>query len=62
MQIMITGRPQELAEFVAVLQKRKSIDTLAETVMTHIREKCEQGEHVPIYSPQSDEVTSNGRP
>lgn len=60
MQITVTGEPKEIAAFVLALQERQR--DLAETVMTRIREKCEQGEHVPIYSPQSDEVTSNGRP
>lgn len=60
MQITVTGEPKEIAALVLALQEWQR--DLAETVMTHIREKCEQGEHVPIYSPQSDEVTSNGRP
>lgn len=60
MQITVTGDPKEIAALVLALQERQR--DLAETVMTRIREKCEQGEHVPIYSPQSDEVTSNGRP
>lgn len=60
MQITVTGEPKEIAALVLALQERQR--DLAETVMTRIREKCEQGEHVPIYSPQSDEVTSNGRP
>lgn len=41
MQITVTGEPKEIAALVLALQERQR--DLAETVMTRIREKCEQG-------------------